>query len=211
MWAPSNKRLPQNTLHNSASFAKWICPDCQHEFGAIARDLISGKATCPYCNDRMPMPGMNTLADRYPEIAALWSKNNPRSVTTILPHISLPALWECPRCHGEYPALVSAMVSGKVECPYCTERRPLPGFNTFQVKHPDLMKEWMFVNNYLLADPDGILDTYSVPLWWNCPKGTKEFPHHYTMSPANRIVFQKRGREPCIYCKGRRRKKRHFI
>ena len=64
------------------------------------------------------------------------------------------------------------MVSGEADCPYCHDRKPLPGFNTFKVRHPDLMKEWMWLNNYVLADPDNILDSFSTPLWWDCPKGS---------------------------------------
>ena len=173
--------------------------------------MVSGEASCPYCHDRLPLPGFNTLADRYPEIAELWDVSNDRTADSVLPSSCYNAAWKCPDCNGVFNAYVTDMVSGEADCAYCHDRKPLPGFNTFAVKHPDLMEEWMWRNNYALADPNGILDSYSYPVWWNCPKGSKEFPHHYTMSPANRVYNQQRGRETCPYCKGRRRKKRHFV
>ena len=173
--------------------------------------MVSGEADCAYCHDRKPLPGFNTLAVRYPEIAELWDESNDRTAYSVLPSSSYYAAWKCPDCNGVFQARVAEMVSGEAGCSYCHDRKPLPGFNTFAVKHPDLMEEWMWRNNYALADPNGILDSYSYPVWWNCPKGSKEFPHHYTMSPANRVYNQQRGRETCPYCKGRRRKKRHFV
>jgi hypothetical protein len=41
------------------------------------------------------------------------------------------------------------------------ETKVLPGVNSFEHNHPDLMEEWDRVNNYLLCDPDAILDNYS--------------------------------------------------
>ena len=35
-------------------------------------------------------------------------------------------------------------------CPYCSNMKVLPGFNSFKVKHTDLMDEWDSINNYLL-------------------------------------------------------------
>ncbi|MBQ3601968.1 MAG: zinc-ribbon domain-containing protein [Lachnospiraceae bacterium] len=70
-----------------------------------------------------------------------------------------------------------------------------------------MMKEWNWINNYLLSDPDEILDRYSEPLWWNCPKCGET----YLCSPQKRLYYQKRHMESCTYCKGYRRKRRHFI
>ena len=107
-----------------------------------------------------------------------------------------------------YRARISDVVLGENSCPYCNDRMVLPGFNSFAAKHPNLLEEWDFVSNYLLADPDQISDTSAISLWWNCPHDSD---HVYLMSPKQRLMFQKRHREPCPYCKGLRRKKRHFV
>ena len=70
------------------------------------------------------------------------------------------------------------------------------------------MDELDYVNNYLLADPDQISDSCDLPIWWICPKDKS---HEYPMPPSRRLMYQKRNKESCPYCKGLRRKKRHFV
>lgn len=87
------------------------------------------------------------------------------------------------------------------------EEKGVPGYNSFFVNHPDLMAEWNELGNYLLCDPDQILDNCTTPVWWTCPK----CKHDYKCSPKQRIIYQKRNIEPCTFCKGLRRKQRHCI
>jgi hypothetical protein len=53
-------------------------------------------------------------------------------------------------------------------CPYCNNRKVSPGVNSFKVKYIDSMDEWDYINNYILCNPDEILDTYSKDVWWDC-------------------------------------------
>lgn len=57
-------------------------------------------------------------------------------------------------------------------------------------------------------DPDKVLDTSSIMVWWFCLENDK---HKYRMSPKQLLYYRKRRMKSCPYCKGRRRKKRHFI
>ncbi|WP_442872506.1 zinc-ribbon domain-containing protein [Coprococcus sp. AM97-35] len=66
------------------------------------------------------------------------------------------------------------------------------------------MEDWDFIANYYLVNPDKILDAYSQKVWWNCKRSSD---HKYPLSPADKVFYQKRHRESCPYCKGRRRKK----
>lgn len=116
--------------------------------------------------------------------------------------------WIYPACNQEYSALIKDVITENKSCPYCGNRRVLPGFNSFAAKHSELMKEWYVFPNYLLADADQMSGSRSTQVWWQCPK-SKE--HAYKMSPKKRLLFQKRHREPCPDYKGRRRKKRHFV
>ena len=84
----------------------------------------------------------------------------------------------------------------------------MPGYNSFDVKHPDLMEEWDYRANYVLADPKQIKDTCTTRVWWICRKNQD---HVYPMTVKNRVMYEKRGREACPYCKGRRRKLSHFM
>lgn len=42
------------------------------------------------------------------------------------------------------------------------------------------------------------MDASSKKFWWTCKKNPK---HKYLMSPKIRLLFQKRNREPCLYCR----------
>ena len=44
-------------------------------------------------------------------------------------------------------------------------------------------------------------------IWWIC---SKNLTHKYMMPPALGLLFQKRHRESCPFCKGLRRKERSF-
>jgi rubrerythrin len=203
IWSPNNDRKADETFYNSSLWFKWICPTCEMEYGAYIKDVVSDKETCPSCIIRP-----NSLAVIYPEIAKLWSPNNEQQSDRVLPDTNSWAKWICPNCNGEYRALISKMSSCEATCPYCNDRLVLPGFNSFAAKHPDLMSEWEYTNNYLLADPDQIIDNCNLSVWWICPKDKN---HEYPMSPSQKLMYQKRHKESCPYCKGLRRKKRHFV
>ena len=153
------------------------------------------------------LAGFNNLDVTKKELIPEWSENNERPMSDFFDTSAYTALWKCPTCNGEYSARIRDRELGDDSCPYCTNKKVLPGYNSFLKRHPDLMEEWNWLNNYLLADPDQIGDNYSVPLWWNCPKCGE----HYLCSPKKRLYYQKRHMESCTYCKGYRRKRRHFI
>ena len=208
LWSPNNDRGADETRYNSSLWLKWICPTCNGEYGAYIEDVISDEESCPYCSNRRALPHLNSLQTLYPDIAALWSPNNRLTADRVLPDAHTWAKWVCPVCTGEYNARINEVVSGEADCPYCSDRLVLPGFNSFSARHPDFMAEWDLVNNYLLADPDRISDACNISVWWNCPK---DKTHVYSMSPKRKLMYQKRNKESCPYCKGLRRKKRHFV
>lgn len=84
----------------------------------------------------------------------------------------------------------------------------LPGYNSFDVIQPLLVKEWNYLNNILLANPSEVSEKSRTNVWWICKNNDK---HRYKMSLYNRVLFEKRHKEPCLICKGRRRKRKHFV
>ena len=136
----------------------------------------------------------------------MWSKQNKLSADHVLPNTYV-ATWTCPICHEDYSARIIDVINGVTDCPYCSGRKALPGKTSFAALHPDLMEDWDFIANYCLVNPDEILDTYSQKVWWNCKRSSE---HKYPLSPADKVFYQKRHRESCPYCKGRRRKKKFF-
>ena len=152
------------------------------------------------------LSGFNGLASVDSKLASEWSLANPDKPSEYLRTSPPKALWPCSTCHGEYEARICDRFVNDCICPYCNEKKVLPGFNSFAVKHPDEMEEWDELANYILADPDEILSDYAKKVWWNCPHG-----HKYDTSPKQKLYYRMRKMQPCPYCKGRRRKWHHFF
>lgn len=202
--------IPEEYTLFSPKRAYFKCPDCGTETyrrisDAFLKADTTGKPTlfvCPYCSERGVDPEVNSLKAMNPELAAEWSPTNewpPNKVRAISSRI---AIWRCPTCHGEYNARIKDREVGDDSCPYCKGIKPLPGYNTFATKHPQLIKqEWAFNENTLIgADPDKILDTNVQKAWWKCPS----CQHLYLMSAKDRLMKEKRRHNPCTFCGGRR-------
>lgn len=154
----------------------------------------------------MALSGYNTLETILDDIEFIWHDSNSKKYTDLLPSSNYYAAWKCSICNGIYKESVSTFtikhINKEDDCPYCKNKKPLPGFNTFAVKNKELMEEWDFKNNYLIINPDSILPTFSNEVWWTCKCGK-----NYKMSPKKRLYYKKRKMQSCPYCKGRRRKK----
>ena len=206
-YAPDNEYNVTRVNKESKSWAYWICPDCHGRYGAYVNERQVGDDSCPFCKNEKALLGFNSIIDTNELLAKEWSDNNDRKASEFTENNCYQALWICPTCHGEYAARVCDREVGDDSCPYCSNKKALPGFNTFKVKYTDLMDEWDFINNYLLWNPDEILGTYSKDVWWSC----KVCKSKYLMSPKRKIYFQRRHMKSCPYCKGLRRKKKYFF
>ena len=206
---PENIIDPGNVFPNNPTSVGWICRDCGHHWNATFALRHMGFGKCPVCNGLVLSPSKNSLKALYPHVARRWSKNNDVDANMIFPTSSIWAKWICETCFGEYSSSVGEVINGTDECPYCKGTKILPGFNSFAHNHPELLSELDDIANYLLPkNPDEISDFSTYKLWWTCNNNPK---HKYQMSPRTRLMFQKRNREPCLYCRGQRRKLHHFV
>ena len=214
-----NKNIcsPYNIPYSSESHVNFICKNNHSYFSSPfqrVKDKMSGRISCPYCDDRKAWPGFNSFAVRYPDLVEEWDfENNDSSVDPdcITVKYSKYVQWKCLQGHS-YSMPPSMRIyykeSKEIACPYCGDRSVLPGYNSFASKHKDLLQEWDYVNNYALVDPDQIGDSDRTQVWMIC----RDDPtHKYETSVADRLMFQERGRNPCPYCKGRMRKRKHFV
>ena len=141
-WSRKNKRSADEVLPSVTTKAYFTCPKCHTDLlYPINHAAQMDSLTCPYCDEKKAIPGVTSLAATHPELLSRWDKNNITNPDNCHPNSSLYVSWKCPTCRGVYAASICDMVSGEASCPYCHDRKPLPGFNTFQVKHPDLMEE----------------------------------------------------------------------
>ena len=205
--SPLNEVDADHILPSKQSVQLWRCPDCGSDYNATTLDMENGY-TCPYCSDRVVLPGINSLKAKNPELAKLISPLNEKDSDHILPSKQSVQLWRCPDCGGDYTATTLDMENGYT-CPYCNDRLLLKGFNSFGDKHPDLLEEMDGIANYLLPYTEfDVMDKSTKKFWWTCTKNPR---HKYPMSPNTRLMFQKRNREPCLYCRGQRRKLNRFV
>ena len=133
-WSPRNERQPDKVLYNSSYNASWICPACNGEYSMCVKDRNpnGGSDDCPYCNDKKPLKGYNTLADRYPEFVGEWSDIENYAldleVDEVLPSSTKLAFWNCSICKHTYTKKITDYVLAKRRghnpCPYCNGRIP---------------------------------------------------------------------------------------
>lgn len=207
-WADSNERKADEIFSDSAEYHFWHCFVCDMDYRALITNIVSSDNSCPYCDGRRAVPGKTSLKALCPNIAALLSPNDGHDPDLIVPTACTPYIWKCPECNYDYNAPVYDMINGYT-CPYCNNRQLKSNFNSFAVKHPDLLDEMYEIANYLLPkSPYDVFDTSDYKFWWICTNDPK---HIYPMSPRTRLMFQKRGRQPCLYCRGYRRKLKHFV
>lgn len=213
----SGRKLSSITDYSDCAKFKFVCvcPDCHQRYRATVRTLIRGykygHVTCPYCTGQKKTPGRTSFKAMYPDLMPEWDLEKNSDIAdpdTISKWAKISVWWKCPDGHS-YQMEPIQRIKYRDEhteaCPYCNGRIVTPGVDSFKALHPDLMKEWLYLPNSLLADPDRISERSDIEVWWECPRG-----HHYRRSPARRILFQKRGRDDCPICKGYRLKRRHF-
>lgn len=132
--------------------------------------------------------GINDLATTHPEIARQAIVGDPSKVS----YGSRERFtWGCELGH-QWSALVSQRTSKDHQrtynCPYCSNRRVLPGFNDLATKFPEIAREAYGWN------PSTVFPSSDKKLDWICEKG-----HVWSMSPKHRS-HQRCG---CHYCSGR--------
>lgn len=139
------------------------------------------------------IPGENDLATQKPELAAQWhpTKNNGLTPKGVLLHSNKKVWWCCPEGH-EWEAKINNRVSKNNNCPYCSGRKILPGYNDLATTHPDLAKEWHPTRNEAVSPRDvskGTIRTF----WWLGKCG-----HEWKASIGHRT-----GGQGCPICNGK--------
>ena len=112
---------------------------------------------------------MQTL---FPEVAAEWhpTKNGDLKPADVKPMSNLKVWWLCSKGH-EWKAIVRSRAGAKSEkCPYCSNRKVLPGFNDFATTHPALCKEWDYEKNGNVK-PTDVTYGSTRRIWWKCSYG----------------------------------------
>lgn len=191
-WHPTkNKTLRPDQIKAYSNQKIWWRCLLGHEWQAAVSDRTNGTC-CPYCAGQKVWKGFNDLATVRPDLAAQWdtekNKLRPDQVTS---GSNRRIWWKCSLGH-EWQTAVSQRRIGN-NCPYCSNKKILKGFNDLASINPVLAREWQDTKNKPL-DPGRISSGSPKRVWWKCEKG-----HEWQASIASRS--QGTG---CPFCSGRR-------
>jgi hypothetical protein len=124
---------------------------------------------------------MGSLESDRPDLLGEWDykKNGDTKPGDIGSTSHRKVWWICPVGHG-YLANVGNRARNGTNCPVCSNRVVLTGFNDLATACPELALEWNRELNGNLR-PEAVPRTYSKKVWWTCPVG-----HQYQAAPASR-------------------------
>lgn len=101
--------------------------------------------------------------------------------------------WKCKRGH-QWKTPVYSRVGQESNCPYCTNRKLLVGFNDLQTVSPELAAQWDPTLNEGMK-PEDVLAGSHQRVWWKCENG-----HQWRAAVYSRV-----GKESnCPYCANRK-------
>lgn len=164
---------PNEYSAGSDALKAWKCA-LGHEWQARISDRAMGSGKCPYCVGKRVLAGFNDLATINPSMAEQAYGWDPRTVT-----VSSNKLleWQCSFGHKWNAKPSDRTSSGSNDCPICTGRRILAGFNDLRTTHPDLSKEafeW---------DPSTLQAGSRKNVLWKCSNG-----HEWTARVSSRAI-----------------------
>ncbi len=135
------------------------------------------------------------MASAFPDIAAQWhpAKNGSLTPRCCAPASNRRVWWLCPLGH-EYQAAVGARTVSGSDCPYCTGRKVLKGFNDLAAVEPKIAAQWHPTLNGALT-PEAVTAGSARKVWWQCADG------HVWKA----VIYSRTGKEKCgcPVCAGR--------
>ncbi|MBR6870222.1 MAG: hypothetical protein IKM91_01200 [Candidatus Methanomethylophilaceae archaeon] len=133
-----------------------------------------------------------SLAEMYPEVAKQWhpTRNGSLLPKEVYAGSNRKAWWVCEKGH-EWEAVISSR--SRTGCPYCSNRRVIPGENDLATTNPELISEWHPTRNGN-RKPSDVVSGSQKKAWWACERG-----HEWEATINDRV----HGRG-CPYCSSKR-------
>lgn len=195
-WHPgkNGSLTPQSVVSGSYAKVWWQCGK-GHEWQATVLSRTSNSNGCPICAGKQVIPGENDLASAFPQIAAQWhpSKNGTKTPEAVTAYSNRRVWWLCGNGH-EYQSVIAHRTSSASECPYCTNRKVLAGFNDLETIEPRVAAQWHGELNGALS-PRMLTPGSRKRVWWQCGEG-----HVWKAVVYSRTGPQKCG---CPVCAGK--------
>ena len=190
-----NVKSPENFTLGSGVKVWWKCLKCNGEWEASIFNRSKGRG-CPYCAGQKILKGFNDLATTNPEVLNSWDYDKNQNQLSITPDMVTSGSnkivwWKCNIGHS-YDRRVKEQLKGQ-ECPYCSGKRVLEGFNDLKSLKPKLAEEWDYEKNEGLK-PNEVTAFSHKDVWWKCEEG-----HSWKSKISNRSNGL-----GCPYCNGTR-------
>ena len=163
-----NSLKPTECTQFSHKKVWWKCQH-EHEWESEIASRTSGQG-CPYCAGQKVWIGFNDLATTHPTLCKEWnySKNEHLKPSEVSKGTTKKVWWICEDGH-EWQASPNSRVSGN-NCPYCSNKKILVGYNDLTTTHPNLCKEWDYEKNTNIA-PTEVSKGSETMIWWICDVG----------------------------------------
>jgi len=119
-WHPTKNVIPISEVTISSGHRAWWQDQFGHEWESIIH-ARKGKQSCPYCTNRIALPGFNDLGTIDPELAAQW---HPTKNKDLVPQLttagsSQRVWWICAKGH-EWDTKIVDRHTYKSGCPTCS-------------------------------------------------------------------------------------------
>ena len=186
---------PTDVTANSQRRVWWLC-DLGHSWRTPVSERNKRQTNCPYCANRMPLPGETDFATNNPDLMREWDfeKNQGVDPSRLTKQARKAVWWKCEYGHS-WRAEIYNRVHG-TNCPYCfykrDKHRTVPGVNDLKAENPELAEQWDIQRNGDLS-PEQVTPFSNRSVWWKCENG-----HHWTASPSERMSGH-----ACPYCDGK--------
>lgn len=169
-WDDRNLPLtPMSVGYGSKQKVWWHCYKGHNWTTQIKTRTAKRSLGCPICAGKETLQGYNDLATVRPDIAAEWNptKNGETTPQLVTAGSTASIWWICDQGH-EWSTPVARRVQAK--CPYCTNRKVMPGFNDLETINPDAAAMW---HNELNGDlkPSQVTPGARTRVWWQCKFG----------------------------------------
>lgn len=191
-WHPTKngKLKPEMVSYASGKRVWWLCKH-GHEWRTQVANRKNGRG-CPVCSGKQILVGFNDLATTNPELAAEWDhiKNGDLTPRKISRGSRKAVWWMCVQGHT-WNVSVAARVRGE-NCPYCSNKRVLAGFNDLRTTKPQLAREWNYLKNMPLT-PESVTHGSDKSVWWQCARG-----HEWKA-----VIGDRSSGNGCPFCSGR--------
>lgn len=116
----NNGLTPEMFCSKANVFVKWKCGLCGYKWESSIYRRIGEKSSCPNCNGRVLIKGINDLQTLYPDIAkeliTQRERENPSNISAFSKRLMN---WKCSCCGEKWKARIRERTIENICCPKC--------------------------------------------------------------------------------------------